>query len=101
MVSGLSVVDAARAAATSPTYLSRLENNAVKEAAPYVLYPFSWALSVHYQELMRLSGYLMPGVPDPHASETLNAGDADARMVGSGGRTRTYDQAVNSRPLYH
>ena len=21
--------------------------------------------------------------------------------VGSGGRTRTYDQAVNSRPLYH
>jgi hypothetical protein len=21
--------------------------------------------------------------------------------IGSGGRTRTYDQAVNSRPLYH
>ena len=23
------------------------------------------------------------------------------RESGSGGRTRTYDQAVNSRPLYH
>jgi hypothetical protein len=23
------------------------------------------------------------------------------RASGSGGRTRTYDQAVNSRPLYH
>ena len=23
------------------------------------------------------------------------------RVFGSGGRTRTYDQAVNSRPLYH
>ena len=23
------------------------------------------------------------------------------RDIGSGGRTRTYDQAVNSRPLYH
>jgi len=22
-------------------------------------------------------------------------------MIGYGGRTRTYDQAVNSRPLYH
>ena len=78
-VRGLSVVDAARLAAISPAYLSRLENNPVKKPSPYVLYPFSWALSVHYQELMRLSGYLMPGVPDPHASETLNAGDADAR----------------------
>ena len=27
--------------------------------------------------------------------------ELDLEKVGSGGRTRTYDQAVNSRPLYH
>ena len=27
--------------------------------------------------------------------------DKSERESGSGGRTRTYDQAVNSRPLYH
>ncbi|MEX1156835.1 MAG: helix-turn-helix transcriptional regulator [Chloroflexota bacterium] len=72
-VRGFSVVDAARAAAISPAYLSRLENNAVRKPSPHVLYQLSRALSVPYAELMRLSGYLMPGGPDQDASGTLNA----------------------------
>lgn len=72
-VRGLSVVDAARAAAISPAYMSRLENNAVKQPSPHVLLQLSKALTVPYAELMRLSGYLMPGGPDQDASETLSA----------------------------
>lgn len=72
-VRGLSVVDAARAAAISPAYLSRLENNAVKKPSPHVLHQLSEALSVPYAELMRLSGYLMPSGPDQDAPGTLNA----------------------------
>jgi transcriptional regulator with XRE-family HTH domain len=68
------VVDAARAAAISPAYLSRLENNAVRKPSPYVLHQLSQALSLPYPELMRLTGYLMPGSPDQHVSENLNAG---------------------------
>ena len=67
------MVDAARAAAISPAYLSRLENDAVKKPSPHVLYQLSQALSVPYPELMRLGGYLMPGGPDQDAPETLNA----------------------------
>ncbi|HEY4767683.1 MAG TPA: helix-turn-helix transcriptional regulator [Candidatus Limnocylindria bacterium] len=73
-VRGLSVVDAARAAAISPAYLSRLENNPVKKPSPHVLHQLSQALSVPYPELMRLSDYLMPGGPDQDAPENLNAG---------------------------
>ncbi len=68
------MVDAAHAAAISPANLSRLENDAVKKPSPHVLHQLSQALSVPYPELMCLTGYLMPGSPDQHASETLNAG---------------------------
>ena len=57
----LSAIDAARAAAISPAYLSKLENDAVKRPSPHVLHQLSVALAVPYAELMRLSGYRVPG----------------------------------------
>ena len=66
----LSALDAARAAGISPAYLSKLENDAVKRPSPHVLHQLSEALSVPYAELMRLSGYRVPGdgAADPAAS---------------------------------
>ena len=61
----LSVVDAARAAAISPAYLSRLEADAVKKPSPHVLHQLSEALGVPYADLMRLSGYRLPNHSDP------------------------------------
>ena len=60
----LSVVDAARAAAISPAYLSRLEGDAVKKPSPHVLHQLSEALGVPYAELMQLSGYRLPNQSD-------------------------------------
>lgn len=57
----LSSVDAARAAGISAAYLSRLENDAVKKPSPHVLHQLSEALGVPYADLMRLSGYRLPG----------------------------------------
>ena len=57
----LSALDAARAAGISPAYLSKLENDAVKRPSPHVLHQLSEALAVPYAELMRLSGYRVPG----------------------------------------
>lgn len=72
-IRGLSVVDAARGAAISPAYLSRLERDAVKKPSPHVLHQLSEALGVPYAELMRLSGYRLPGEPDQHAAESVSA----------------------------
>lgn len=72
-VHGLSVVEAARAAAISPAYLSRLENDAVKKPSPHVLNQLSEALGVPYAELMRLSGYRLPGQQDQPAIDTVSA----------------------------
>src|SRR5439155_26282074 len=57
----LSAIDAARAAGISAAYLSRLESDAVKRPSPHVLHQLSEALAVPYAELMRLSGYRVPG----------------------------------------
>jgi HTH-type transcriptional regulator, competence development regulator len=57
----LSAIDAARAAGISAAYLSRLENDAVKKPSPHVLHRLSEALGLPYADLMRLSGYLVPG----------------------------------------
>lgn len=73
MVRGLSVADAARAAAISPAYLSRLESDAVKKPSPHVLHQLSEALGVPYAELMRLSGYRLPGQSDEHARGAVSA----------------------------
>lgn len=57
----LSAADAARAAGISPAYLSRLENDAVHKPSPHVLHRLSEALGLPYADLMRLSGYQVPG----------------------------------------
>ena len=63
-VRGLSSSDAARAAGISAAYLSKLESDAVKKPSPHVLHQLSEALAIPYAELMRLSGYLVPGADD-------------------------------------
>lgn len=72
-VRGLSVVDAARAAAISPAYLSRLESDAVKKPSPHVLHQLSEALSVPYADLMRLSGYRLPNQSDQPSTGRVTA----------------------------
>jgi len=68
----LSAVDAARAAGISAAYLSKLENDAVKKPSPHVLHQLSEALAVPYAELMRLSGYRVPGEHDPSGADTVS-----------------------------
>jgi transcriptional regulator with XRE-family HTH domain len=70
----LSAVDAARASGISPAYLSRLENDAVKKPSPNVLHRLSEALGMPYANLMRLSGYRVPG--DTAGSSNEAIGDA-------------------------
>lgn len=72
-VRALSAIDAARAAGISPAYLSKLENDAVRKPSPHVLHQLSEALSVPYAELMRLSGYRVPGSDGPAAAGTVGA----------------------------
>src|SRR6476661_1740024 len=69
----LTAVDAARAAGISGAYLSKLENDAVKRPSPHVLHQLSEALDVPYAELMRLSGYVVPGDPDAPLTESVGA----------------------------
>ncbi len=57
----LSAVEAARAAGISAAYLGKLESDAVKKPSPLVLHQLSEALALPYAELMRLSGYRVPG----------------------------------------
>jgi len=69
----LTAVDAAVAAGISPAYLSKLENDAVKKPSPHVLHQLSLALAVPYAELMRLSGYQVPGMPAVEPGAALGA----------------------------
>ena len=69
----LSAVDAARAAGISAAYLSKLENDAVKKPSPHVLHQLSEALTIPYAELMRLSGYRVPGRRDGATPDTVGA----------------------------
>lgn len=69
----LSAVDAARAAGISAAYLGKLESDAVKRPSPHVLHRLSEALAVPYAELMRLSGYRVPGEHEPKAAPTIGA----------------------------
>jgi transcriptional regulator with XRE-family HTH domain len=73
----LSAVEAARSAGISAAYLSKLENDAVKNPSPPVLHRLSEALAVPYAELMRLCGYQVPG-----ESETGRADTVDAALFG-------------------
>ncbi len=69
----LSSTDAARAAGISPAYLSKLENDAVKRPSPHVLHQLGKALAVPYAELMRLSGYHVPGPSQATPADTVGA----------------------------
>ena len=72
-VRALSATDVARAAGISAAYLSKLENDAVKKPSPPVLHQLSQALAVPYAELMRLSGYPVPGVAEPATADPIAA----------------------------
>lgn len=69
----LSTGDAARAAGISAAYLSRLESDAVKRPSPPVLHQLSEALAIPYAELMRLSGYRVPGDDATNTTDTVEA----------------------------
>ncbi|HEV8597472.1 MAG TPA: helix-turn-helix domain-containing protein [Candidatus Dormibacteraeota bacterium] len=69
----LSAIDAARAAGISAAYLSKLENDDVKKPSPHVLHQLSEALTVPYSELMRLSGYRVPGESTANTTDTVGA----------------------------
>jgi transcriptional regulator with XRE-family HTH domain len=72
-VRGLSAVDASRAAGISAAFLSKLENDSVKKPSPQILLQLSDALGVPYAELMRLSGYRVPGESDRAAASTVSS----------------------------
>jgi transcriptional regulator with XRE-family HTH domain len=72
-VRGLPAIDAARAAGISAAYLSKLENDAVKKPSPPVLLQLSEALAVPYADLMRLSGYRVPGETSATPVATVSA----------------------------
>lgn len=72
-VRALSATDVARAAGISAAYLSKLEHDAVKKPSPPVLHQLSEALAVPYAELMRLSGYPVPGETEPRRADSIGA----------------------------
>jgi transcriptional regulator with XRE-family HTH domain len=69
----LSAVDVARTAGISAAYLSKLENDAVKKPSPHVLLQLAEALAVPYVDLMRLSGYHVPGATTAAPTATVSA----------------------------
>jgi transcriptional regulator with XRE-family HTH domain len=69
----LSAVETARSAGISAAYLSKLENDAVKKPSPPVLHRLSETLAVPYAELMRLSGYQVPGESAASPANTVGA----------------------------
>jgi len=72
-VRALSATEVARAAGISAAYLSKLEHDAVKKPSPPVLHQLSEALDVPYAELMRLSGYPVPGEVAAPQGDTIGA----------------------------
>jgi transcriptional regulator with XRE-family HTH domain len=72
-VRALSAIDTARSAGISAAYLSKLENDAVKKPSPPVLLQLSEALAIPYAELMRLTGYRVPGELDRRSTDTVAA----------------------------
>jgi HTH-type transcriptional regulator, competence development regulator len=69
----LSGTEAARSAGISAAYLSKLENDAVKHPSPQILHQLSNALAVPYADLMRLTGYVVPGESDTNPTAGIGA----------------------------
>jgi HTH-type transcriptional regulator, competence development regulator len=72
-VRALSASDVARAAGISAAYLSKLEHDSVKKPSPPVLHQLSEVLAVPYAELMRASGYEVPGDSATPKQDTIGA----------------------------
>jgi transcriptional regulator with XRE-family HTH domain len=72
-VRALSAADVARAAGISAAYLSKLERDSVKKPSPPVLHQLSEVLAVPYAELMRASGYPVPGDVAAPSHDTIGA----------------------------
>ena len=72
-VRALSATEVARAAGISAAYLSKLESDAVKKPSPPILLQLSEALGVPYADLMRLSGYRVPGETSTSPIATVSA----------------------------
>jgi hypothetical protein len=53
--------------------LSKHENDAVKKPSPQVLHQLSEALAVPYADLMRLSGYRVPGESETTSQNSIGA----------------------------
>jgi transcriptional regulator with XRE-family HTH domain len=69
----LSAADVSRAAGISTAYLNKLENDSVKKPSPQILQQLSEALAVPYADLMRLNGYLVPGVSEASGSSGVTS----------------------------
>ena len=104
-VRALSATEVARAAGISAAYLSKLENDAVKKPSPPVLHQLSEALAVPYAELMRLSGYPVPGEDPPANADTIGAAlfaditDGRARRAARVPRLVSNPASIASRPV--
>lgn len=72
-VRGQSAAEAAMTAGISATYLGRLESDAVKRPSPHVLHGLSEALGMPYAELMRLTGYRVPGESSGSPAASVSA----------------------------
>jgi transcriptional regulator with XRE-family HTH domain len=72
-IRGQSAAEAALTAGISATYLGRLEGDAVKRPSPHVLHGLSEALGMPYAELMRLTGYRVPGESSASPAASVTA----------------------------
>ena len=73
---GERLADTARRAKISPAYLSKLENEDVREPSPHILHRLAGALEISYADLMVLAGYVVPGeAPDPGRMSTAMFAD--------------------------
>jgi hypothetical protein len=63
-----------------------------------------WGVAMGRVETFASNPAAPAGLPMPRHRARLAPhvdGPSDTGEIGSGGKIRTYDQAVNSRPLYH
>jgi HTH-type transcriptional regulator, competence development regulator len=72
----LSLQAAATPAGISAAYLQKLERGDVKEPSPRVLYGLSEALTVPYDRLMSLAGYVVPSADAQRSADTSVLGFA-------------------------
>jgi transcriptional regulator with XRE-family HTH domain len=66
-------MDASRAAGISSAYLRKLESDCVKKPSPQTLHGLSEAFALPYSELMRLSGYQVPGESNTNPADSVGA----------------------------